>query len=179
MTEGGQRHGDPVPVLLTPRLRLRGFQDSDLDALAAMYSDATVTRYLPFGLRDRAQTEAAMAVYREMWREHGYGFWAVEMRDERLFVGLCGFVAAGELGYSFTQATWGRGYATEASQACLRHGFEQLGWAMIGAGALRENAASLRVMEKLGMRPAPNVHFDERGGVWYEVARGDAALGTM
>lgn len=178
MAEPPERHLVSAPVLLTPRLCLRTFRDSDLDALAAMYGDATVTRYLPFGLRDREQSAAALAVYRKMWREHGYGFWVVETRDDQIMVGLCGFVAPGELGYAFAPAAWGRGMATEAGHACLRYGFERLGWETIGAGAQRENAASLRVMEKLGMRRAPNNQYDENGGVWFEVSRAERAPGT-
>ena len=44
---------------------------------------------------------------------------------------------------------------------------------MIDAGALRANAASLRALEKLGMRPAPNDYFDANGGAWFVLTRED------
>lgn len=83
------------------------------------------------------------------------------------------FIARAELGYIFGRFAWGRGVATEAARACLRFGFERLGCDVIGAGALKANAGSLRILEKLGMRPTPNAHYDDHGGAYFAIARAE------
>jgi RimJ/RimL family protein N-acetyltransferase len=166
-----------APVIVTPRLRLRGFRAHDLDALAMIYADAEVARYLRSGVRTQAQTASVLDEYIAEWPDQGYGVWAVAARDGGALLGMCGFVARAELGYIFARVAWGRGIATEAARACLQYGFERLGWDAIGAGALRENAASLRVLEKLGMRREPNDYFDANGGAWFVLRRGMIAQG--
>ncbi|HEU0028028.1 MAG TPA: GNAT family N-acetyltransferase [Ktedonobacterales bacterium] len=163
-----------APTLVTLRLTLRAFQRDDLDALAAIYADPEVTRFLRSGVRTGEQTAAVLDEYIAEWRDVGYGVWAVEARDSHTLLGMCGFVGKAELGYVFGRVAWGRGIATEAARACLQYGFERLGWDVIGAGALRANSASLRVLEKLGMRPAPNDYFDANGGAWFVLRREDS-----
>ncbi len=160
-----------APVIATSRLRLRGFQADDLDALALIYADAEVARHLRSGVRTKEQTAAVLDEYIAEWRDLGYGVWAVEAREDGALLGMCGFVEKAELGYIFARAAWGRGIATEAARACLQFGFERLGWDMIGAGPLRATAASLRILEKLGIRRAPNDYFDSNGGAWFQLAR--------
>jgi RimJ/RimL family protein N-acetyltransferase len=165
------------PALLTPRLELRAFRLDDLDALAAIYADPAVMRYIrgdmAEGPRTREQTAASMEAYASEWEQRVYGVWAVIDRSSRQLLGVCGFVDRAEIGYIFGRASWGRGIATEAARACLWYGFERLGYEEIGAGAKRENVASLRVVEKLGMRCAPNDHFDLNGGAYYHLMRSD------
>ena len=57
-----------------------------------------------------------------------------------------------ELSYGFRRDRWGRGYATEAGRAALDLAFGELGLERVIAVAHTRNAASIRVMEKLGMR---------------------------
>lgn len=174
-----------VPTLCTERLVLRGFALADLDALAALFADPEVMRFIHRGVRTRAQTAESLAAYSREWETQGYGVWAVTTLDEPnesdlkpvngqgegVLVGICGFVARAELGYILSRAAWGRGYATEAARACLRYGFETLGYEEIGAGALAGNLASRHVLEKLGFRRATNRHFDNNGGVYYHLRR--------
>lgn len=162
-----------IPVLLTARLRLRGFCQDDLAALAAIYADAEVMRFIRHGVRTEAQTAAAIDTYILEWAQRGYGVWAVVDRANNLLLGMCGFVDRAELGYIFGRASWGCGFATEAAGACLWYGFEHLGYDEIGAGALRENAGSRHVLEKLGMRQTANEYFDSHGGVYYCVEHSD------
>jgi ribosomal-protein-alanine N-acetyltransferase len=168
------------PTLLTPRLELRAFRPDDLDALAAIYADPEVMRYIRGGVsegpRSREQTATSMDAYAEEWAQHGYGVWAVVNRADGLLLGVCGFVDRAEIGYIFGRASWGRGIATEAARACLWYGFERLGYEEIGAGAKRENVASLRVIEKLGMRHVANDYFDLNGGAYYHLSRDDYIL---
>ena len=164
-----------APILTTARLTLRPFAPDDLDALAAIYADPDVMRYINGGVRTREQTAASLAAYAEEWRTQGHGVWAVAETEPatRRLLGMCGFVDRAELGYLFGRFAWGRGIATEAARDCLRFGFERLGYDTIGAGALKANAASLHILAKLGMRPTPNAHYDDHGGAYFQIARAE------
>ena len=82
-----------------------------------------------------------------------------------------GFVAPAEVAYILAKAYWGRGLATEIMQACLGYGFTHLQLERVGAGALLSNSASLRVIEKAGLRRTENKHFDANGGAYYAITR--------
>ena len=178
--KGHQTSGVGPPTLLTLRLELRSFRVDDLDALAAIYADPEVMRYILGGVsegpRTRELTAASMDAYTAEWTDHGYGVWAVVDRSNSQLLGVCGFVDRAEIGYIFGRASWGRGIATEAARACLWYGFERLDYEEIGAGAKLENAASLRVLEKLGMRRAANDYFDLNDGAYYRLRRDDYTL---
>jgi RimJ/RimL family protein N-acetyltransferase len=168
-----------IPVLLTARLRLRSFRLEDLAALAPIYADPEVMRYIRDGTRTEIQTAAAIDAYIAEWSQYGYGVWAVADRQNSLLLGMCGFVERAELGYIFGRTSWGCGFATEAADASLWYGFERLGFDSIGAGALCDNAASRHVMAKLGMRQTANAFFDSHGGVYYRLECKDyRPLGT-
>ena len=88
----------------------------------------------------------------------GYGPWAVGTRDARVVVGSAGFQGRPsarseiELGFGIVPEHRGRGYATEAAVALIAWGLEQEGVARIVARCDPSNAASIRVLEKAGMK---------------------------
>jgi RimJ/RimL family protein N-acetyltransferase len=91
------------------------------------------------------------------WADHGFGLLAVVDRSSGRVVGEAGLqlLEGGpdvELGYTLSRAAWGRGYATEAASAVLRWAFVGLGLERVVAVADPANAASLRVLDKIGMR---------------------------
>ena len=57
-----------------------------------------------------------------------------------------------EIGYIFNNKYWGKGYAIEAVRACVDLAFNQFGLDKLYATIRPENAASIRLAEKLGMR---------------------------
>ncbi len=144
--------------LLTPRLELRRFVDADLGALEAIFGDARVMRYVgsegkPLG---REQLVRSQERVREHWGRHGFGPLACVERASGGLVGEAGLqlLEAGpdvELTYTFAQAAWGRGYATEAARAILSWGFGELDLPRIVAVVYPRNKASLHVLEKLAM----------------------------
>jgi RimJ/RimL family protein N-acetyltransferase len=145
--------------LLTQRLELRPFVIDDAPAIHAVYSDLEVMRHVGEGpVQEFAQTEAMLREYIAHQLAHGFSFWAVIERAGGALIGDAGlYVLEGrgpdvEVGYTLGAAWWGRGYGTEAARACLAAGFEQLGLDEIVAVADPANAASVRVLEKLGMR---------------------------
>ncbi|MFF2277298.1 GNAT family N-acetyltransferase [Agromyces sp. NPDC058126] len=147
----------PTPTLETERLRLRPFADGDADALFALNSDAYVLRYWdspPW--TDRSSIERFMAGCRRMEEEGTGARVAIERTSDQLFVGWCTFNSwdpdfkSASLGYCFTQSAWGHGYATESARAVLGWAFDTLDLNRVQSETDTRNAASARVLEKLG-----------------------------
>ena len=147
--------------LETDRLLLRRFTADDADALYDLDSDPDVVRFTDLGgpppyaaYRDRILPRN-LAYYQTY---AGYGYWATIEKSTGDFLGWFHFRPAAadpdeiELGYRLKKSAWGKGYATELSRALIRCGFTELGTACVTATALAENRASIRVMEKAGLR---------------------------
>jgi RimJ/RimL family protein N-acetyltransferase len=150
-----------IPEIVTARLRLRGWRDSDRALFAAQNADAETMRYLG-GPMTRAASDAYIARTLSHWSEDGCGKWAVEEIETGAFVGALGFQrmrfvlplphAAGiEIAWRMTRGFWGRGYATEAARAAVAFGFNQMALPEILALTVPDNRASRAVMERLGM----------------------------
>jgi len=147
-------------TLTTHRLILREFREDDWVAVHEYASDPAVVRYMPWGPNREEDTQVfiqrALALQSEDPRT-GYEF-AVTLRPDGELIGGCGLHAmsfehrSSFLGYCFRREAWGRGYATEAAAALLAFGFERLGLHRMSATCDTENAASARVLEKVGMR---------------------------
>jgi RimJ/RimL family protein N-acetyltransferase len=146
------------PVLLTERLRLRMFQEADLDAYAAICADPEVMRYLGEGRAlSRADAWRQMALIIGHWELRGYGLWAVEECATGALVGRLGFFnpegwPGFELGWMLRRASWGRGYATEGAGRALEHAFTVMGRDRLISLIRPDNRASIRVAERLGER---------------------------
>jgi RimJ/RimL family protein N-acetyltransferase len=147
-----------VDRLETPRLLLRPFAPGDAALVQAVYSDPEVMRYVATGpMEDFLLIERLLEDYMAHQRRHGFSFWAVIERSSGTLIGDAGLyqTPAGEveLGYTLGAAWWGRGYATEAAGRWLSVAFGELGLDEVVALAEPANVASLRVLDKLGMRP--------------------------
>ncbi|GAA1792073.1 GNAT family N-acetyltransferase [Agromyces lapidis] len=147
----------PTPTLETERLRLRPFADADADVLFALNSDAEVLRYWdspPW--TDRTSVERFMVGCRRMEEEGTGARVAIERKSDQAFVGWCTFNSwnpdfkSASLGYCFTQAAWGHGYATESARAVLAWAFDALDLNRVQSETDTRNLASARVLEKLG-----------------------------
>ena len=163
------------PSIETDRLRLRLFHPQDLDELASMFSDPLVMRYVADGKpAGRDVAEKALTSVIDHWRRHRFGRWAAEDKETRQFVGFGGLrslFGMPEVVYHFCPAHWGKGLATELGRASLRYGFEEHNFEKIVAIAKPENAASIRVMEKLGMHYEMNTRYYDIDVVQYTLAR--------
>ncbi|PRY61334.1 RimJ/RimL family protein N-acetyltransferase [Knoellia remsis] len=149
----------PPPSLVTERLRLRRWRDSDLEPYAAMNADPEVMRYFPAPLT-RAESDAMVGRLEAGFDEHGYGLWAVERRDCGAFVGFTGLgtLPAGspcpggvEVGWRLARSAWGVGFATEAARASLADGIRRIGMPEVWSWSVASNIASIAVMRRLGM----------------------------
>lgn len=163
------------PVVETARLRLRLFRPDDLDDLAAMLSDPLVVRYVGDGKpADREVAQKALTSVIDHWRRHAFGRWAVEDKETHQFLGYGGLrslLGTPEVVYHFAASHWGKGFATELAHASLRFGFEEHQFERIVAIAKPENAASIHVMEKLGMQYEMHTSYYDIAVVQYELNR--------
>jgi [ribosomal protein S5]-alanine N-acetyltransferase len=147
----------PAPTLHTSRLRLRPFDDSDVNALFALHSNARVLRYWdapPWSEPLRA--ERFIATCRQVTEEGTGTRLAVDRVSDGTFIGWCGLTRwnrdfrSASMGYCFDDAVWGHGFATEAARALLQWAFDTWDLNRVQAETDTRNAASARVLEKLG-----------------------------
>lgn len=149
-------------TLQGPRLILRPWRPEDLDPLFAINGDAESMRHFP-AVMTRAESDAWAARMQAHFAAHGWGFWVVEERGGAPFLGVVGlmnipwqapFTPAVEVGWRIAPAFRRRGIAEEAARMAIGFGFGTLGLDAIVAFTAPGNAASWRLMERLGMRPA-------------------------
>jgi len=149
----------PTPTLQTARLRLRPVEDADAEPLYAMHSDPHVLRYWdapPW--RERSRAARFIEACQRMTEEGTGARPAVVRLSDGAFLGWCSLSRwnpdhrSAALGYCFDDAAWGHGYATEAADALLTWAFETLDLNRVQAETDTRNAASARVLEKLGFQ---------------------------
>jgi len=119
-----------------------------------LLTDEENARYLG-GVSTRAGAWRSMCVVLGHWQIHGFGFLSVEEKATGDWVGWAGpWHPEGwpgrEIGWSMLKDYWGRGYAPEAAAAAMKWAFRGLGWDRVVHVIDPENAASIRVAEKLG-----------------------------
>jgi RimJ/RimL family protein N-acetyltransferase len=145
-----------VPALETPRLRMRGWRNGDLDGYAPMCADAEVMRYIGTGAtQTRNEAWRAMSAFLGHWALRGFGMWALERKDTGVLVGRAGFIEPEgwpgfELGWLLGREHWGHGYAVEAGRAALDWGRESLKRDRVISLIRPENTRSIKVAERLG-----------------------------
>ncbi len=146
-----------TPILRTTRLRLRPFTEADADLLFALHSSTHVMRYWDSApWNDRARAERFIAMCGRIADEGTGARVAIDRASDGAFVGWCGLTnwdpdnRSASLGYCLDPAMWGHGYATEAAHALLQWAFDTLDLNRVQAEADTRNAASGRVLEKIG-----------------------------
>jgi RimJ/RimL family protein N-acetyltransferase len=145
-----------MPVIETPRLRLRPLRESDLDALAALNANPEVTRYLGSGKTlDRAESWRQIACFVGHQQIRGYSILAIEDRTSGAIIGRTGpWFSEGwpmlEVGWIVDPKWQGQGIASEAGRASLDWSFANLNIDRACSLIAPDNAASARVAAKLG-----------------------------
>jgi RimJ/RimL family protein N-acetyltransferase len=138
----------------TPRLLLRPYEAGDFEPMAEMFGDRDVTAHTLLGFRTREQTAGVLEGYRTFLAERGYGMLAILDKATGAYLGEVGLFVTPmgplALRYALARQAWGRGYATEASVPVIDDAFADLGLHRLLAGVIEANAASIRVVEKLG-----------------------------
>lgn len=177
---------EPREIARTRRLLVRHWRIEDADEAYAMYGDREVTATLPDHMYDDSldKTRAWLErkVVEQAQERDGLGMWAIEELASGRVVGgalLQGARINGreqvEVGYHFARAAWGQGYATEVAQALVEYGFQTLGLTRIVGVVLPQNAASRRVLEKVGMQAEGTGDYEGFAIEVFAVERADPA----
>lgn len=143
----------------TERIILRQWRHGDFDPFSAMNADPQVMEFFPSTL-SRAQSDATATRLMQLIDERGWGFWALEIPGVAEFAGFVGlhvpetvlpFSPCVEIGWRLARGYWGKGYATEAANAAMAFGFDELGLAEIVSFTAAINLRSQKVMQRTGM----------------------------
>jgi ribosomal-protein-alanine N-acetyltransferase len=145
-------------VIETDRLLLRKFTEGDAPLLYELNLDPEVIRYTHDPITDVEHARKVLIeIILPQYILYNHGRWAVHLRSNLEFTGWCGLKYLPEtnevdLGYRFMKKFWGNGYATEAALACVEYGFNKLDLRQVVGRALPGNLASIKVLEKCGMK---------------------------
>lgn len=162
-------------IIETERLVLRQFEPGEGQLIYTLNEDPEITRYTGDPVRDMDHAnEVLEQVILPQYALYNHGRWAVHTKPGMEFIGWCGLKYRPELdeidlGYRFMKSAWGKGYASEAAMASIKYGFEKLGLRRIVGRAMPENIASVKVLEKCGMRYVGEELVDGHRAVMYEL----------
>ncbi len=89
--------------------------------------------------------------------QFGFGLYLVELKETGAAIGICGLLKREaledvDIGFAFLEKYWSQGYACESAAAVKEYGRGELGIERIVAIVSPDNAASMRVLEKIGLR---------------------------
>jgi ribosomal-protein-alanine N-acetyltransferase len=163
--------------LESPRLSLQPLAPADRDELLALFNHPGVRRYL---LDDKLVwiewVDEAIRKSLRLFASAGCGLWAARRKGVADIIGFAGYGFLYEppelqLLYGLHPGGWGRGLATEAARAVVAHAFHDLGFDEIIASADAPNEASIRVMQRLGMRFNRRVAKCGRDTIYNRLAR--------
>ncbi|RPI16329.1 MAG: N-acetyltransferase [Ignavibacteriae bacterium] len=164
-------------ILETQRLFLRKFETTDITGLSRIYTDEDVMRYIGRGgVLNAVQALKMIEYWKKCYEDPGYGEWAVINKEDGKLIGHCGFqylksINETEIAYLLDKPYWGKGLASEISQAALSYGFKQFNFKKLVAIVYPDNKPSIRVIEKMGMKFIGNETFFEKSLFLYSLTR--------
>ena len=160
-------------VLETERLLLRHFTTEDAADNYRIYTDPDNMRFM--GRRPDSvqfEREHILKHITNYYEKHGFGLWAVILKENKRLIGRCGLIYQQiegaqelEVSYLIDKKYWGKGLASEAVRATVRLAFEEYKFPRVVAVINPENVASVRVAEKVGMKYERDVNFRDFGEV--------------
>lgn len=167
----------------TDRFILRTIEEMDLDGMYALDSDPMVHKYLgKKPVSSKSKMEEIIKYIRKQYVDYGVGRWAVIHKPSNEFMGWSGLKMNFEkemnghrnfydIGYRFRPQFWGKGYATETGKLALDYAFNTLNLETMYGMAELENAASRKVLCKLGLQYKGDFLYEEENIplAWYEI----------
>ena len=163
--------------IATDRLVLREFLADDWPDVLAYQRDPRYLRFYPWTDRTEAEVRDFVQMFVDQQAElprRKFQF-AATFPDAGLVIGSCGIRHKPEndleadIGFELAPEHWGRGYATEAALSIVRFGFRELGLHRISSWCIADNAASARVLERVGLRQEGRLRENEYfKGRWWD-----------
>lgn len=166
--------GEKLPVIEAPRVHLRHLEESDTDSLFEIFSDREAMRYWsapPF--QKRAEAAELLAEIHECFRQKTLLEWGIARRSDNKVIGTTTLFhldeknRRAEIGYALNRRFWGNGFVNEALISLFNFAFAELNLHRIEADVDPHNAASIRVLERLGFQKEG--HLRERWIVGDEI----------
>jgi len=160
-------------ILETERLYLRELNVNDAEHFYLLNLDKEVMKYTGEGSFENIEKAKYFLKNYDHYEKYGFGRWAVINKENGEFLGWCGLKYTEKLneydiGFRFFKEYWNKGYATESSKACLSYGINELKMIEILGRAMKENKASIRVLEKIGLEFKKEFDFEGNIGVIYK-----------
>lgn len=163
-------------IIETERLFLREFILDDAEKFYQLNLNPNVIRYTGnTAFKSIDEAKSFLENYND-YKENGYGRWAVINKNSSEFIGWCGLKYCElenetDIGFRFFEEEWNKGYATESATACLKYGFDVLKLNKIIGRAMKENAASIKVLEKIGLVYETDCVFENKEAVIYKIEK--------
>ncbi|MEP6633965.1 MAG: GNAT family N-acetyltransferase [Luteimonas sp.] len=144
-------------VLSTSRLDLRRLTSADAPFIFGLVNEPSWLRHIgDKGVRDLDGARRYIADGpMKMYAERGFGLYLVVRKEDGAPLGLCGLIKRDaledvDIGFAFSPAYWGRGYAREAAQATLEHAHDAFGLSRLAAIVSPDNVDSIKLLEAIG-----------------------------
>lgn len=150
--------------LKSERLIFREWSDEDREPFARMNADPLVMQYLPRSLNEK-ESNHLVDKFQKHLEKHDYGFFAVEVAETGGFAGFVGLnrvpfeapfqsseIPPVEIAWRLDYEVWGQGYGSEAAKAVLDFGLNDLDLEEVVSFTVHDNARSIHMMEKIGMK---------------------------
>ena len=158
----------------TERLLLREFTPEDAEQMYLLNLDPEVIRYTGDKPFDNIESAKKFLNNYDHYERYGFGRWAVVRKSDRAWMGWCGLkytesTREHDIGFRLFKQYWGKGYATEAAQKCLKIGFSRFNMPFIVGRAMKANIGSVKVLEKIGMKWWKDFDFEGEEGVIHKV----------
>lgn len=148
-------------IFETDRLIARQLQESDQSAYFDMMGNPNVMCLIPREIMSKNESDKHLAKFIQNYdNQTNPKVWAIELKAENEFIGLCGFLKNNEnddeIGYRLREKYWGVGYGTEITKGLIDFGFNNLNTDLITADVYVDNLRSVKILEKFFKR---NIEF--------------------
>lgn len=163
-------------IIETERLLLREFILDDAEKFHQLNLNPNVIKYTGnTAFKSIDEAKSFLENYND-YKTNGYGRWAVINKNDNEFLGWCGLKYnelenETDIGFRFFEEEWNKGYATESATACLKYGFDVLKLNTIIGRAMKENTASIKVLEKIGLVYETDCMFENKEAVIYKIEK--------
>ena len=161
-----------MKVLETERLLLRHLNAEDADFILELLNEPAYNQNI--GDRGVRPVDGARRYIEDgpaaSYAANGFGLYAIVLKESGTPIGMCGLIRRDiledvDIGYALLKRHWRQGYAQEAAAAVLDYGYNVLKLKRIVAITAPDNAGSIHVLEKIGLRYEKTIHLPTLGGV--------------
>ena len=156
--------------LKSGRLGFSHWAENDTDIACSLWGDKSVTKYLSAsGMFTREEIKQRLKTEIENKKLYGIQYWPVFELETDSFIGCCGLRPykdsreVYEIGFHLKPEYWGKGYGIEAAEDIIKYAFEKLGAEKLFAGHNPGNAASAKVLKKLGFIYTGDEYYEPTG----------------